>query len=111
MSLRSLRNIKQGEEITVKYGPEYFGKNNIDCLCPHTQFHGEGTLVLHSRTRSEARVTGERGSMVKKCVPKKPRKLAEPVPLVFETCPVKPALLPKRQREVVGSFSIHQGKK
>ena len=64
MSLRSLRTIKEGEEITVKYGPEYFGNYNEDCLCPHIEFHGRGVVVLNSRTRSQARVAGEKGSVL-----------------------------------------------
>ena len=61
VSLRTLRSIQSGEEVTVKYGPKYFGEYNVDCLCPHVEFHGEGTLVLSSRTRSEAKISGEKG--------------------------------------------------
>ena len=61
VSLQTLRSIQSGEEITVKYGPKYFGEYNVDCLCPHVEFHGEGTLVLSSRTRTEAKISGEKG--------------------------------------------------
>ena len=63
ITLKTLRPITKGEEITVKYGPKYFGEYNIDCLCPHVQFHGQGTLVLCSRTRSEAKTLGEKGTV------------------------------------------------
>ena len=33
MEVVALKNIEVGEEITVSYGDDYFGPNNIDCLC------------------------------------------------------------------------------
>lgn len=33
MEVVALRNIEVGEEITVSYGDDYFGPNNMDCLC------------------------------------------------------------------------------
>jgi len=33
MEVVALRNIEVGEEITVSYGDDYFGPENIDCLC------------------------------------------------------------------------------
>ena len=77
MSLRPLRAIKIGEELTVNYGPEYFGDQNKDCLCPHVEFHGNRIVVFNSRTRSEARKTDEKGRIVKSEF-KKVRKSAGP---------------------------------
>ena len=64
ISLKTLRSFKKHEKITVKYGPKYFGDYNVDCLCPHVEFHGKGTLVLSSRTRSAAKRSGEKGSLI-----------------------------------------------
>jgi len=33
MEVVALRNIEVGEEITVSYGDDYFGPDNMDCLC------------------------------------------------------------------------------
>ncbi|KAJ9652848.1 histone lysine methyltransferase Set9 [Neophaeococcomyces mojaviensis] len=33
MEVIALRNIDVGDEITVSYGDDYFGPNNMDCLC------------------------------------------------------------------------------
>jgi len=33
MEVVALRNIEVGQEITVSYGDDYFGPDNIDCLC------------------------------------------------------------------------------
>jgi len=33
MEVVALRNIEVGEEITVSYGDDYFGPENLDCLC------------------------------------------------------------------------------
>ncbi|KAK5956696.1 histone lysine methyltransferase Set9 [Knufia fluminis] len=33
MEVVALRNIEVGEEITVSYGDDYFGPDNVDCLC------------------------------------------------------------------------------
>ncbi|KAF2452292.1 hypothetical protein BDY21DRAFT_266414, partial [Lineolata rhizophorae] len=33
MQIIATRYIQVGEEITVKYGNHYFGKDNCDCLC------------------------------------------------------------------------------
>jgi histone-lysine N-methyltransferase SUV420H len=35
MEVVAMKNIEVGDEITVSYGDDYFGPNNIDCLC-HT---------------------------------------------------------------------------
>lgn len=35
MEVVAVKNIEVGDEITVSYGDDYFGPNNIDCLC-HT---------------------------------------------------------------------------
>ena len=32
--LEVIRDVEKGDEITVFYGKEYFGKNNELCLCP-----------------------------------------------------------------------------
>ncbi|KAF2400823.1 hypothetical protein EJ06DRAFT_537689 [Trichodelitschia bisporula] len=33
MQVVTARDVDVGEEITVTYGPDYFGENNCDCLC------------------------------------------------------------------------------
>jgi hypothetical protein len=33
LSLLAIKDIDPGEEVTVHYGPDYFGLSNIDCLC------------------------------------------------------------------------------
>ena len=66
--LRSLRSISVGDEITVKYSGDYFGKDNIDCLCPHPEAHGHGIVVLQSRTRAKAKTSGESGKFVSNCL-------------------------------------------
>ena len=48
----------------MNYAPGYFGDSREDCLCPHTEFHGNGTLVLRSRTRSQAHIAGEKGTLL-----------------------------------------------
>ena len=34
-----IKKIATGDEVTVFYGKEYFGKNNELCLCPHKEKH------------------------------------------------------------------------
>ena len=65
---RSLRSISAGDEITVKYIGDYFGKENIDCLCPHPEAHGHGIVVLQSRTRAKAKISGESEKIVSNCL-------------------------------------------
>lgn len=64
MGLKTIRDVKKGEELTVKYSHSYFGTNNCDCLCPHKELHGQGVLVLKSRTRSCAKKVGEKGILL-----------------------------------------------
>ena len=115
MSLRSLRTIKKGEEVTVKYGPEYFGDYNVDCLCPHTEFHGRGIVVLNSRTRSEARKTGEKGNVVEpSAVEKRQRVSLDPSIAPSKPCNLRQDSLmnsQKRSSDVVGKYCTSQGKK
>ena len=66
--LRSLRSISVGDEFTVEYSGDYFGKDNIDCLCPHPEAHGHGIVVLQSRTRAKAKISGESGKIVSNCL-------------------------------------------
>ena len=112
MLLKPLRDIEKGEEITVKYGPKYFGSYNKDCLCPHTQFHGKGTLILHSRTRSQAKATGEKGNVIERNWPVERRKQKHSAPEKCKPSTSEHASSSKRPwRTVVCSSSIHQGKK
>ena len=37
--IRSLREVNEGEEITVSYGKNYFGKNREFCMCPFKEDH------------------------------------------------------------------------
>ena len=55
MSLRSLRSRKEGEEITVKYGPGYFGSCNEECLGPHIELHGRSVVVSNQITSKGGR--------------------------------------------------------
>ena len=113
MTLRLLRSLSEGEEITVKYGPEYFGDSNRDCLCPHGEFHGRGVLVLSTRMRSQARFTGEKGKVKEITRPKRhARKVCVAARITNSNKnphTVAPSI--RRSREIVGLFSNHQGKK
>lgn len=40
MEVVAIKNIEVGEEICVSYGNDYFGPNNIDCLCATCEFKG-----------------------------------------------------------------------
>ena len=39
VSIKSLRDVNEGEEITVLYGKNYFGSNKEFCLCPFKEDH------------------------------------------------------------------------
>ena len=40
VSCVTLKDVKQGEELTINYSRHYFGEFNVDCLCPHKDKHG-----------------------------------------------------------------------
>ncbi|KAJ1955121.1 histone lysine methyltransferase Set9, partial [Dispira parvispora] len=44
VSFRVVRDIAVGEEITTSYGDDYFGFQNIDCLCVSCQKLGQGAF-------------------------------------------------------------------
>lgn len=55
MAIVAVRKILVGEEITVAYAANYFGKNNRDCLCATCEFRGLGAFapreVRNSKTQ------------------------------------------------------------
>ncbi len=61
MKLIALHDILASEQLTVLYSKQFFGNNNLDCLCEHTDEHGEGVVILESRTRTQARRCEEKG--------------------------------------------------
>ena len=44
--------IAPNDQIFVRYGGGFSGSNYEDCMCPHTEFHGDHVRVYESRTRS-----------------------------------------------------------
>ena len=83
----------------------------MDCLCPHIEFHGTGILVLSSRTRAQARFTGEKGRVKEMKRSRRKKKLTETYigPCTVKTKQVE---LPERQsKRIVGRYGNHQGKK
>ncbi len=48
MSLIATRNINIGEEITVMYGDDYFGKDNRECLCLTCEREHKGAFAPRS---------------------------------------------------------------
>lgn len=56
--LKSIKPIKKGDQIDVSYAWGYFGVNNIDCGCPHTDLHGADAFSVRlfgERTRGAKR--------------------------------------------------------
>jgi len=45
--VKANKKIKRGEEITVYYGPHYFGTNNKDCMCHSCEFKGIGHFQVN----------------------------------------------------------------
>lgn len=62
MTFRVIRPIKIGEELTTFYGDNYFGRNNIECLCLTCENANQGGFtpkdpsvsLSHSHSRSRA---------------------------------------------------------
>lgn len=96
MEVVALRNIQVGEEITVSYGDDYFGPNNIDCLCatcekniangwaPKTsnegeQAQGDAIAVETAASISSAAASPERESRKRKRSSEEPRLLSQPL--------------------------------
>lgn len=42
MTFRVIRDIRIGDELTTTYGDDYFGKNNVECLCLTCEQRGTG---------------------------------------------------------------------
>ena len=41
-----------GEEVTVRYGGDFFGPDRMFCECPHAEFRGSTSVILRNWTRS-----------------------------------------------------------
>ncbi|KAF8454613.1 hypothetical protein BDZ91DRAFT_557733 [Kalaharituber pfeilii] len=46
VSLTVIRDIKLGEEITIKYSDSYFGENNCECLCQTCEDNAQNGFAL-----------------------------------------------------------------
>lgn len=64
MEVVAIKNIEVGEEICVSYGNDYFGPNNIDCLCATCEIRGRNGWTANP--------------MVEMSVVDSPRKLSSP---------------------------------
>lgn len=51
MEVVAVRNIQEGDEITVTYGDHYFGDNNCECLCLSCENAGRGGWPAQVRSR------------------------------------------------------------
>lgn len=51
--IRAVRNIDPGEEITINYGPNYFGKDNAECQCLSCEIKGTGAFSRAQSTQHE----------------------------------------------------------
>lgn len=45
--VKANKKIKRGEEITVFYGPHYFGENNKDCMCHSCEYKEIGHFQVN----------------------------------------------------------------
>ena len=52
--IRTLTNINKGDEVTVSYGKNYFGRNKEFCMCPFTEEHQSKDIdkIFTALTRS-----------------------------------------------------------
>ena len=48
----AIKGIEVGEEVTVRYGGDFFGPYRMFCECPHAEFHGASSVILRNWTRS-----------------------------------------------------------
>ncbi|XP_008183153.1 histone-lysine N-methyltransferase set9-like [Acyrthosiphon pisum] len=47
--VKANKKIKLGEEITVSYGPHYFGEDNKDCMCHSCEYKGIGYFQVNEQ--------------------------------------------------------------
>ena len=57
--IRSIKDIEEGQEITVSYGKNYFGVNKEHCRCPFTEEHKSRDVGLVFTTDSRSTRSGK----------------------------------------------------
>lgn len=62
VTFRVIRPIKIGEELTTFYGDNYFGKNNIECLCLTCENNSRGGFTPKEPSRSNSQSRSRAGS-------------------------------------------------
>lgn len=47
--IKVIKTIQSGDEITINYGPNYFGGNNRECLCITCEKNSNGSFLNHEQ--------------------------------------------------------------